>query len=489
MRAFKVSIILGVSFSILKAQYVLPESPLTFNKVILDEFVISANLTFSKSFICSYGNSVRIVKDKNDIITDFDGNGRNDIPFVGVSPVLGYVFIAFQSLSGNFQCKMVSNQHDNPYGIAVGDFDGDGKKDLVFVSALEGSSYILRNDGNQNFTEQLINDTGGFVNHVAVRNSNLGPNSEILYTDEYFKVYSYIPSINTFKLINTECREGISTADFNNDGREDLVCGTTNGLSGNKGYIKYQLNLGGNNWSGLISLTNIFANWHGIATADFNKDGKIDVAACRADTSRIYIFYNGGGNPPAFTLGPVIQVGSIFQECELSVADLDCDGDYDIVWAKGSVPYGATIGWLENMYPNNTWTNHIIENGTYSNYGVAVGCVNQDKRPDIIAGLDGSLYVWYNTSNINEALCQPCLPVTPVNTLEKSEIVQKIEINGKEVRIILNALIEGELYVYDAMGKRLHSYTLKGKEIVFKLQKRGIYMIKIMNKVYKILIN
>lgn len=68
------------------------------------------------------------------------------------------------------------------------------------------------------------------------------------------------------------------------------------------------------------------------------------------------------------------------------------------------------------------------------------------------------------------------LPVTPVNTLEKSEIVQKIEINGKEVRIILNALIEGELYVYDAVGKRLHSYTLKGKEIVFKLQKRGIYM-------------
>ncbi|MEO0151138.1 MAG: VCBS repeat-containing protein [candidate division WOR-3 bacterium] len=495
MRGF---ILLLILFSISNAQsqsVISFESPFL-NKIIensfyksdSNEFVISANLTFIKSLVCSYGNSIRVVKDRNDIITDFDGNGRNDIPFIGVSPVLGYVFVAFQSSAGGFQCKIVSNQHNNPYGISVGDFNGDGRKDLVFVSALEGSAHMLINNGAQNFTEQLINDTGGFVNHIGVRNPNLGPNAEIIYTDEYYKVYSYTPSTGLFKLVNNQCREGLAIADLNNDGSSDLVCGTTNGLSGDKGYIRYQLNIGGN-WSGLYPVTNIFANWHGIVTADFNKDGKIDVASCRADTSRIYIFYNNGGNPPTFSLSTFIQPGPLFQECELAVSDLDCDGDYDIVWAKGSVPYGATVGWLENNYPNNTWTNRIIESATYGNYGVVVGCVNQDRKPDVVASLDGYLYVWYNTSNINEELCQPCLPVTPVNTPEKSKVVSKIQVNRKEIKIILNTIPNDKLYVYDITGKKLHSYNLNKRELIFNLPKDGIYIIKLRNEIYKVLIN
>ncbi|MEO0202827.1 MAG: VCBS repeat-containing protein, partial [candidate division WOR-3 bacterium] len=195
--------------------------------------------------------------------------------------------------------------------------------------------------------------------------------------------------------INNYCTEGLAIGDLNNDGQIDLAC--TRGYYRGPGNVVFQLKIG-NNWSSLYNVTNNPGYYHGIAIGDMNNDGRKDIVFTDDSFDVVRVFANNGGNPPTFTQIAIISVNSNLRGSEVTLYDLDCDGDYDIVWAKGSVPYGATIGWLENMYPNNAWTNHIIENGTYSNYGVAVGCVNQDKRPDIIAGLDGSLYVWYNTS-------------------------------------------------------------------------------------------
>jgi len=268
------------------------------------------------------------VTDRYGVVSDIDGNGLNDIPFTaadydqwaGSWP--GYAYVAFQTSPGNFQCVAVSNQRNTPYGISVGDFDGDGKKDLVFSSARNNAAFTLRNNGGWSFTEQMIGQGGGFPNHMAVRNVDAGPGAEVLYTDEYHKLFKYNFLSNSLTTLNTECKEGLSVADINNDGNQDIVCGTSN--SNSSGYIKFQLNLGGN-WSPLYLLNDQERNWHGVTTGDFNKDGKIDVASCATEDS-IHIFYNNGGNPPTFTEAAVVNTGSSLYYCELTVADLDCDG-------------------------------------------------------------------------------------------------------------------------------------------------------------------
>jgi hypothetical protein len=194
------------TFSSLGAQEysISPTSPF-FNKIVESPNHNSSNpsnpirvsaLTFNKVFVCAPKNNyVWIVTDRYGVVSDIDGNGLNDIPFTAADyngwgwP--GYAYVAFQTSPGNFQCVAVSNEYDTPYGISVGDFNGDGKKDLVFSTARSNAAFTLRNNGGWSFTEQMIGLGGGFPNHMAVRNVDAGPGAEILYTDEYHYLYKY----------------------------------------------------------------------------------------------------------------------------------------------------------------------------------------------------------------------------------------------------------------------------------------------------------
>ncbi|MEO0153628.1 MAG: T9SS type A sorting domain-containing protein [candidate division WOR-3 bacterium] len=478
-----------------------PTSPF-FNKIIKErinfdkpdsqKYIISANLTFNKSLICSTRAFARIVTDRNDIISDIDGNGFPDIPFGEYGGTGAYV--AFQTSLGNFQCKPINFVW--VYGISVGDFNGDLRKDIVYTSAWNATLHILINNGGLSFTQYQI-ATGGFPNHIGIRNVNLGPSAEILITDEYKRLLKYNFLTNSLTTINNTCKEGISVADINGDGAQDIVCSDVNyDTSVSMGRLYYQLNLG-NNWSSMYVLSNIYGYWHGIAAADLNKDGKVDVVSCRADANLVYIFYNNGGNPPTFN-STYVNTGSDLNPCELKIADLDCDGDYDIVWSKG---YGATydIGWIENGYPNNTWTNHIIENFGYSEvYGVVVADVNKDKKPDIVAPLNINIfspetgeclscgiYVYYNTSNIDTT---SCAPITPVDIPEKSEINAKIDVKGKEVRLLLNKNINDKLEIFDVSGKKLWTYYINGQQLTFKIPNSGVYVMRLRDKSYKVVV-
>ncbi|MEO0219923.1 MAG: T9SS type A sorting domain-containing protein [candidate division WOR-3 bacterium] len=478
-----------------------PTSPF-FNKIIKEEinlnkpdsqkYIISAHLTFNKSLICSTRAFARIVTDRNDIISDIDGNGFPDIPFGEYGGTGAYV--AFQTSLGNFQCKPINFVW--VYGISVGDFNGDLRKDIVYTSAWNATLHILINNGGLSFTQYQI-ATGGFPNHIGIRNVNLGPSAEILITDEYKRLLKYNFLTNSLTTINNTCKEGISVADINGDGAQDIVCSDVNyDTSVSMGRLYYQLNLG-NNWSSMYVLSNIYGYWHGIAAADLNKDGKVDVVSCRADANLVYIFYNNGGNPPTFN-STYVNTGSDLNPCELKIADLDCDGDYDIVWSKG---YGATydIGWIENGYPNNTWTNHIIENFGYSEvYGVVVADVNKDKKPDIVAPLNINIfspetgeclscgiYVYYNTSNIDTT---SCAPITPVDIPEKSEINAKIDVKGKEVRLLLNKNINDKLEIFDVSGKKLWTYYINGQQLTFKIPNSGVYVMRLRDKSYKVVV-
>lgn len=374
------------------------------NAVNSKEDIRVSNLTFNRVLICSPGHSgyVWVITDRYGVVTDIDGNGLNDIPFTEGNPNWGYwrgyVRVAFQTSEGNFQCVPVSNSHDVPYAVSVGDFNADNRPDLVFTSAAELKAFTLRNNGGWSFIEQQISAGTLYPNHIAVRNVNAGPGSEIIFTDEGYRLFVHNFLTNSTSIINNECMEGLSLADLNNDGRQDVVCGTTNAYFEEvfeTGYVRYQLNQG-NNWSQTYNVSNLSGSWHGVTTGDFNKDSRVDIAACNAFDDRIYIFYNNGGNPPTFTQVASVLVNDL-DSCELTVADIDCDGDYDIIWSRGWGGTGASIGYLQNP----TWTNHVIEGGTFIAYGVAVSYVNKDKKPDVIAGLNNGLYVYYNTSNID----------------------------------------------------------------------------------------
>jgi hypothetical protein len=485
---------LGLSlFSNLNAQntqYVSPASPF-FNKIIKEEvnfnkpqepIKISA-LTFNRVFICAPANHhAWIVAEKNEIIVDIEGNGLTDIPFTafdcGISSCLGYVYVAFQTSNGVFQCVPISYQRDTPYGISIGNFFGGNAKQILFAAARSNEVYVLRHIGGWNFTQITIGQGNGFPNHVAVRKSSVFTN-DVLYTDEYGNLYRYNYSQTWMPVVlNNYCREGLAVADLNNDGKEDIVCSNTNYAFGNGG-LYYQLNLSSDyDWSQMYVVSNVSGRWHGLTIGDLNNDNKVDIVACNASDSKVYIFRGNGGNPPTFSLLASIYTGTSLNSCEVKVFDLDKDGDKDIVWARGGVGSGPSLGWIRNNYPNNSFTNYIIESGNYMTYGLAVGYVNNDDCPDIVAGLNNGLYVYYGTCSI-----------TPVDIPEKFEINAKIEVKGKEVKLILNRNINDKLDIFDVSGKKLWTYYINGQQLIFRIPNSGVYVMKLRYKSYKVVIH
>lgn len=421
---------------------------------------------FNRTLICSAepNSFVWIVTDRSEVITDIDGNGLNDIPFTNPNPNFEYfrgrAWVAFQVSEGIFQCVAVSDTHSLPYGISVGDFNGDNRPDLVFAGAYHKRILTLINNGGQNFIEQQVSSGIGSPNHIAVRNADAGNSSEIVFTDEAYRLYIYNFMNNTTNIINYECMEGLSLADLNNDNTQDVVCGTSNAIT--PGYLKYQLNQG-NNWSQIYNVSNIYTRWHGITTADFNEDGRIDIAACVPFDNMVYIFYNNGGNPPTFTLVASVLAAN-FDTCELTAVDIDCDDDYDIVWSRGWGGVGPSVGYLQNP----TWTNYIIENERFVTYGIAVGYVNSDNRPDVVIGLNNELYVYYNN------LCS----TTPIDIRENKEVNYKIVSDRNKVKILFNTPISGRVNVYSLDGNKIVSKEFNGREVNLSL-KKGLYIISI----------
>jgi|DewCreStandDraft_1066081.scaffolds.fasta_scaffold03116_3 hypothetical protein len=461
--------------------------------------IVYGNATFNKVQICSSpfipGNKfVTLINDKG-LIKDIDNNGLNDIAFITADSNnngYGVVRIAYQTSLGNFNCVPVGSQSRYlPYGLTLGDFNNDGKIDIANVSALSRTLNILINNGNGNFSDYTItNSRIFFPNHISAYGS------DIYFTDENYSLFKYNYASNTLvridSLVNLDyaCDEGLSLADLNNDGRLDFVCSRGNYIR--QGSVYYRLNLG-NGWSNKYSLT-INYYYHGVAVGDLNNDNRPDIVSCTSfgnDTALISIRINQGGNPLNFQSVNVLLPNVRFGTCELKIADIDCDGDNDIVWASG-LKYDSTrytdvpvpkngLGWLENL-GNNNWLVRIIEsnNGPYGIYGLDVGYVNSDKKPDIVAGiyngLSAKLYVYYNTTNVSDNSCKP---ITPVEVYESDNF--NYEILNKTIKF--NKIVDYSIYKIDG------SLIGKGSSDFVRINQNGVYFLKIKNKVIKVLID
>jgi len=82
--------------------------------------------------------------------------------------------------------------------------------------------------------------------------------------------------------------------------------------------------------------------------------------------------------------------------CDVRVADMDGDGDQDIVVSDWSV---NTLLWYENAGDNVTWRRHRIGGVLYSVMGVAVADFDGDAKPDVAAACwVGGHVTWYKNN-------------------------------------------------------------------------------------------
>jgi hypothetical protein len=272
-------------------------------------------------------------------VGDFNGDGHPDvaIPTGGVSVLLG-------DGHGGFGSPTTLSSGGAYTAVAAGDFNNDGKLDLVAsAAAATGSVGLFTGDGAGNFTAQTP---------VTVGSRDLS----------------------------------IAVGDFNRDGNLDVAvpfCGAVcTGGSGSPG-VDILLGDGHGGFGSPSALTGIpvTAEPNTVAVGDFNGDGNPDLAVLDETGGNVLIYLGDGHG--GFTAGTPVALGGSGEQ-HLALGDFNGDGRQDLAVSNGgnvSVALGNGSGGF------GTPANFAL-GGT--GYGIAVGDFNGDGRPDLAVAIEGS---------------------------------------------------------------------------------------------------
>jgi subtilisin family serine protease len=297
----------------------------------------------------------------------------------------------------------------NPESIAVADFEKNGKPDLVVVDPSVGAVMYV-NDGTGLLKEaQPIDIYFSLVNvgpiSLTAGDVNEDGCPDAITVDDLGIARVFLGNCDsTFQPQSTEIGEGdfayaTALADVNGDGHVDLIY---SGISAQTGLGQVAGNLVGVHFGdgkGNFGPAQVFRGGQtsfGLALADFNRDGHIDIITANQDSDSASIFLNdgkGGFGSPAGeyvgyingnnSSGPVNASFSGFMS-----ADIDGDGKPDLLILE----YGAG-------YPNasqaavmlNDGTGHFgpaihsaVAEGTFEITDSLLGDFRNSGRPDLV---------------------------------------------------------------------------------------------------------
>lgn len=281
----------------------------------------------------------------HDVLThDFDGDGRPD---VSVRREAGPTQIYFQEPDGSFTPVVLAQSTEAEGGHWHEDVDGDGRVDVV------GPGYWLRHPPD--------------------------PRNGADWTR--FTIDATWPAGG-----------GVGSGDFDHDGNVDIVISPSETGPGTITWFEAPDDPLTGVWIAHPILEAEDA--HRVRVADFDQDGELDIAFAEMHQSpldRVGVLHNDGGGQ-GFTLELLYTLGSH----NIAVADLDADGDLDILgsnWLITDSSDGARLNLWRNQrnFPGRAlldeWSPMVIASDKPDqSFGLAFGDLDGDRNRDVVAG-------------------------------------------------------------------------------------------------------
>jgi hypothetical protein len=236
--------------------------------------------------------------------------------------------------SAQFETRSTSplRTASEPYAVAVGDFNHDGKLDAALADEFLSQVAVLLGNGNGTFQAPVYYTVGRGPESVAVADFNQDGELDLAVPGGGTKPVISILFGNgdgTFQpsrdVSMNSAPTHISVADFNGDHIPDLIAVDTP-------YISVLLGNGDGTFQPPIDFH--FAPPPAIGVGDFNRDGKLDVAAAVQSGfgSTVTIFLGNGDG--TFQLGASYDIGA--DPLSVAVADFRRVGILDLAIADGS---------------------------------------------------------------------------------------------------------------------------------------------------------
>jgi hypothetical protein len=272
---------------------------------------------------------------------DFNGDGKADLAGIfsncsNGNCLPGDVLVLIGKGDGTFQPPVEYTVGLQPYSVAVGDFNGDGKPDLAVSNFGANTVSILINNGDGTFQQHIDYPAGTLPGSIATGDFNNDGKLDLVIVNLDYPTMTILlgNGDGTFRSGTPVgiAAEFIAVADFNNDGRLDLA--VTNGA------LSILLGNGDGTFQKAVSYPDNQEGGGRPSVGDFNNDGKLDLIVPPNGVGFVssILLGNGDGSfqPPIFSylpLGPI-------------VADFNQDGSPDIAGVDAFGPTGSPVSVL-----------------------------------------------------------------------------------------------------------------------------------------------
>ena len=346
-------------------------------------FLSLAGASFSQNAVCfngasddSYVSGAGATAPQAVALGDFNRDGKNDV--VVVNKGTGNIGILLGNGDGTYAPAVTYTVGTNPYAVAVGDFNNDTIPDIIVANSSTSNVSLLLGKGDGTFgaaTNTALGSTGpqgivvGDFNHDgnldAATANNTGNKVTVLLGNGAGAFATPVQYAAGTTL------NSIVAADFNRDGYLDLA--VTNNLS--SGTVTILMNSGSGTF-GTPSSFSVGVNPYAVEAGDFNGDTIPDLAVVNFQSSTVSLLIGTGAG--SFKTAIPTAVG--LNPTGVAVADFNADGKLDI--ATSSLTHNA----VAVAFGNGDGTF-----GSYSNYvtgaaptALAAGNINADNHADIV---------------------------------------------------------------------------------------------------------